>query len=93
MVQAFNPSTQEAEAGSEFDIILIYKVNSRTATATKRNQNQTKLNNQPNKKLVAPQPSTVTLWGSRALGSDEYSQQSVSKDSLFIEIEGLHYRA
>ena len=38
MAQAFNPSTQEAEAGgSEFEASLVSMVNSRTARATQRN--------------------------------------------------------
>jgi hypothetical protein len=40
MVHTFNPSTREAEAGeslsSEFESSLVYKENSRTATATAR---------------------------------------------------------
>ena len=33
--QAFDPSTQEAEAGgSEFEVSLVYRVSSRTARAT-----------------------------------------------------------
>jgi hypothetical protein len=48
VAHAFNPSTQEAEAGgfSEFEASLVYKVSSRTAKATQRNpvskQNKTK---------------------------------------------------
>jgi hypothetical protein len=35
---AFNPSTREAEAGGfEFEGSLVYRVSSRTATATQRN--------------------------------------------------------
>jgi hypothetical protein len=41
VAHAFNPSTQEAEAGgflsSEFEASLVYKVSSRTARAIKRN--------------------------------------------------------
>jgi hypothetical protein len=42
VVHAFNPSTQEAEAGrgrqfSEFEASLIYRVSSRTARGTQRN--------------------------------------------------------
>jgi hypothetical protein len=53
VAHAFNPSTQEAEAGriSEFKTSLVYKVSSRTAWATKRNpvsKNQ-KQNKQTNK--------------------------------------------
>jgi hypothetical protein len=36
MAHAFNPSTQEAEAG-EFEASLVYKVSSRTARAIQRN--------------------------------------------------------
>jgi hypothetical protein len=39
MVHAFNPSSWEAEAGgiSEFKTSLVYRVSSRTASATQRN--------------------------------------------------------
>jgi hypothetical protein len=38
VAHAFNPSTQEAEAGGfEFKASLVYKVSSRTARATQRN--------------------------------------------------------
>jgi hypothetical protein len=39
VTRAFNPSTQEAEAGRslEFEATLVYRVNSRTARATQRN--------------------------------------------------------
>jgi hypothetical protein len=40
VAHAFNPSTQEAEAGrriSEFEASLVYKVSSRTARAIQRN--------------------------------------------------------
>jgi hypothetical protein len=40
VTHAFNPSTWEAEAGrqiSEFEVSLVYKVNSITARATQRN--------------------------------------------------------
>jgi hypothetical protein len=38
VAHAFNPSTQEAEAGeSEFEASLVYKVSSRTARARQRN--------------------------------------------------------
>jgi hypothetical protein len=51
-VYTFNPSTWEAEAGrqiSEFEASLVYKVSSRTASATQRNpvsknKNKTKQN-------------------------------------------------
>jgi hypothetical protein len=54
MAHAFNPSTWEAEAGriSEFEASLVYKVNSRTASATQRNpvsKNQTKTKTIENK--------------------------------------------
>jgi hypothetical protein len=49
VVHAFNPSTQEAEAGGslEFEASLVYRVSSRTARATQRNpvsKNKTKNN-------------------------------------------------
>ena len=37
MVQAFNPGTWEAEAVSEFENSLVYRVSSRIARATQRN--------------------------------------------------------
>jgi hypothetical protein len=38
VAHAFNPSTQEAEAGGfEFEASLVYRVSSRTARATQRN--------------------------------------------------------
>jgi hypothetical protein len=37
VAHAFNPSTWEAEAGSEFEASLVYRVSSRTARATQRN--------------------------------------------------------
>jgi hypothetical protein len=39
VAHAFNPSTQEAEAGwiSEFEASLVYRVSSRKARATQRN--------------------------------------------------------
>jgi hypothetical protein len=50
---AFNPSTQEAEAGGfEFKVSLVYKVSSRTARATQRNtvsKKTTNNNKQTNK--------------------------------------------
>jgi hypothetical protein len=44
VAHAFNPSTWEAEAGSEFEASLVYRVSSRTARATQRNpvSNKTK---------------------------------------------------
>ena len=61
MAHAFNPNTQEAEAGrqiSEFEDSLIYKVSSRTARATQTNPvsknqkptNQTKTKQNKNQK-------------------------------------------
>jgi hypothetical protein len=37
VAHAFNPSTWEAEAGTEFEASLVYKVSSRTAKAIQRN--------------------------------------------------------
>jgi hypothetical protein len=42
---AFNPSTWEAEAVSEFEASLVYRVSSRTARATQRNPVLKKNNN------------------------------------------------
>jgi hypothetical protein len=37
VAHAFNPNTREAEAASEFEASLVYKVSSRIARATQRN--------------------------------------------------------
>jgi hypothetical protein len=55
VVHAFNPKTQEAEAGglSEFEASLVYKVSSRTARAIQRtpdSKKQTKNKNQKQNK-------------------------------------------
>ena len=79
LAHAFNPSTQEAEGDSEFDVILIYRVNSRTATATQRNQNQTK---QADKKtLWIPHPQLSHFWGAG-------SWAAVSMDNLGDSVRG-----
>ena len=59
MAHAFNPSTQEAEAGgrriSEFEVNLVYRVSSRTTRATQRNpvsKNQKKKKRKRKKKHI-----------------------------------------
>jgi hypothetical protein len=50
VVHAFNPSTQEAEAGrSEFEASLVYRVSSRIARATQKTPVSNQPTNQPTK--------------------------------------------
>jgi hypothetical protein len=64
VVHAFNPSTQEAEAGlSEFKASLVYKVSSRTTRATQRNpvlKNKTKQNKTKQNKTKQQQRRILT---------------------------------
>jgi hypothetical protein len=57
VAHAFNPSTQETEAGrflsSEFEASLVYKVSSRTARATQRNLASGKKNNKKKAKPIS----------------------------------------
>jgi hypothetical protein len=65
-VHAFNPSTQEEEAGgfiSEFEASLVYKVSSRTARAIQKNP--VSKNKKQNKKRVALV--MVSLYSSKTL--------------------------
>jgi hypothetical protein len=62
VAHAFNPSTQEAEAG-EFKASLVYRVSSRTARATQRNpvSKKTKKKNKKNKKKQKTKQNKKTL--------------------------------
>jgi hypothetical protein len=62
VVHAFNPSTQEAEAGGflEFEASLVYRVSSRTARATQKNPfSENKQKSKERKEKEDQKPSTV----------------------------------
>ena len=82
MAHAFNPSTQEAEAGG----FLVYKVSSRTARAIQRNH-VSKKTNQPTKtnkqkKVTNAGEDSEKVEGLHAVSTRGY--EAISESGLYV---------